>query len=109
MTTPASDVDVSPMVFTEFVSDGRRYRTEEPLVFQIEHVVDDGEELWLFEGEYNIISGAYSREEAWDMVDDHLGWLWREYAEMPPANMTLDAQELGESLRRRFELAPDAS
>ena len=107
MTTPASDIDVSPMVFTEFVSNGQRYRTTEPLVFQIEHVIDDGEALWLFEGEYNIVSGAYSRGEAWDMIDDQLGWLWREYAEQPPDNMTLGARELGESLRQRFQLVTD--
>ena len=109
MTTPASQVDVSPMVFTEFVSNGRRYRTSNPLIFTIEYVEEDGEGLFLFEGEYNIISGAYSREEAWDMIDDALAVMWESYAEGIPSRMTSGAQELGQRLRNRFALVSDAS
>lgn len=109
MTTPASEIDVSPMVFTEFVSNGRRYRTDKPLVFTFEYSEEDGVGLYLFEGEYNIISGAYSREEAWDMIDDTLGWMWREYAESSSERMTRGAKELGQDLRRRFQLVTDGS
>ena len=109
MTTPASQVDVSPMVFTEFVSNGRRYRTSNPLIFTIEYVEEDGEGLFLFEGEYNIISGAYSREEAWDMIDDYLGFLWRQLAEGDPTRMDGVAVQRGAELRARFKLVADAA
>ncbi len=109
MTTPASEVDVSPMVFTEFVSNGRRYRTTNPLIFTIEYVEEDGEGLFLFEGEYNIISGAYSREEAWDMIDDYLGFLWRQLAEGDPTHMDGVAVQRGAELRARFKLVTDAA
>ena len=109
MTTPASDIDVSPMIFTEFVSDGRRYRTDQPLVFTFEYVEEDSVGLYLFEGEYNIISGAYSREEAWDMIDDSLGFLWRELAEGNPDRMDGVAIEWGAELRARFKLVTDAT
>ena len=109
MTTPASKIDVSPMVFTEFVSSGRLYRTDEPLVFTIEYSEEDGEGLYLYEGEYNIMHGAETREECWDLIDDTLGVLWREYAESTSDRMTLGAKELGQDLRRRFQLVTDGS
>ena len=107
MTTPASAIDLSPMIFTEFVSEGRRYRTTEPLVFTFDYAEDDG--IYLFEGEYNIISGAETREEAWDMIDDSLEWMWREYAEADPAGMDGVAVEFGAELRARFKLVTDAA
>ena len=109
MATPASDIDVSPMIFTEIVSDGRRYRTDKPLVFTFEYSVEDGVGLYLFEGEYNIMHGAETREECWDLIDDSLGFLWREYAESSSERMTLGAKELGQDLRQRFHLVADGS
>ncbi len=109
MTTPAPPVDISPMVFTKFVSKGRRYRTMKPLVFTFEYVEEDGKGIYLFEGEYNIISGAYSREEAWEMIEDALTVMWESYAEGLSDQMTIGAQELGKRLRDRFELVADAS
>ncbi len=109
MTTPASEIDVSPMIFTEFVSEGRRYRTDRPLVFTFEYVEEDGVGLYLFEGEYNIISGAYSREEAWDMIDDSLSWMWREFAVGDPQGMDGVAIEFGAELRTRFKPVADAA
>ena len=109
MTTPASDIDVSPMVFTEFVSNGRRYRTNEPLVFTIEYSEEDGVGLYLFEGEYNIMHGAETREECWDLIDDTLGVLWRELAEADPDGMDAVAVERGAELRERFKLVTDAA
>ena len=109
MTTPVSEVDVSPMVFTEFVSNGRRYRTRNPLIFTIEYVEEDGEGLFLFEGEYNIISGAYSREEAWDMIDESLVLFWEDYAEGDPARLDGAAVEFGAELRERFQVVDDAT
>ncbi len=108
MATPTSNVDVSPMVFTEFVSNGRRYRTSNPLIFTIEYVEEDGEGLFLFEGEYNIISGAYSREEAWDMIDESLAVMWESYAEGDPARLDGVAVEFGSELMERFQLVDDA-
>lgn len=108
MVTRASDVDVSPMIFTEFVSEGKRYRTDRPLVFTFEYVVEDGVGLYLFEGEYNIISGAYSREEAWEMIDDSLAVFWRDFAEADPVGLDGVAVEFGAELRRRFKLVTDA-
>ena len=109
MTTPASEIDVSPMIFTEFVSEGRRYRTDRPLVFKFEYVEEDGVGLYLYEGEYNIMHGAETREECWDLIDDTLGFLWREYAECPSEQMTLGAQSLGKKLRERFRVVTDGS
>ena len=108
MATPASDIDLSPMIFTEFVSDGRRYRTDRPLVFTFEYSEEDGVGLYLFEGEYNIISGAYSREEAWDMIDDALAVNWRDFAEADPVGLDGVAVEFGAELRMRFKLVADA-
>ena len=109
MATPASDIDVSPMIFTEFVSQGKRYRTDRPLVFTFEYSEEEGVGLYLFEGEYNIMHGAESREECWDIIDDSLGFLWREFAESSSEKRTLGAKELGEDLRQRFQLVADAT
>ena len=109
MTTPASAIDLSPMIFTEFVSDGRRYRTDKPLVFTFEYSEEDGVGLYLFEGEYSIMHGAETREECWDMIDDSLSWLWREYAEGDPTGMDGVAVEFGAELRERFKLVTDAA
>ena len=109
MTTPASEIDVSPMIFTEFVSEGRRYRTDRPLVFKFEYVEEDGVGLYLYEGEYNIMHGAETREECWDLIDDTLGFLWRELAEGNQDRMDGVAIERGAELRARFQLVTDAA
>ena len=109
MATPASDIDVSPMVFTEFVSDGKRYRTQRPLVFTFEYSEEDGVGLYLFEGEYNITHGAETREECWDIIDDSLSWMWREFAEGDPKGMDGVAVDFGAELRGRFTLVEDAT
>ena len=53
--------------------------------------------------------GAETREECWDIIDDSLGFLWREFAESSSEKMTLGAKDLGEDLRQRFQLVTDAT
>ena len=107
MTTPASEIDVSPMVFTEFVSSGRRYRTDEPLVFTVEYLEEDG--MYLIEGEYRTILWGETREVVWDVLLDHFEWMWRHFAQGDPAEVDSVALELGAELKRRFSLVPNAS
>ena len=82
---------VSPMVFTEFVSEGKRYRTEQPLVFTVSYIEED--EVYLLEGEYHTILWGATREEAWDVLIDDFDWKWRHIAEADP-------EETGSLLRR---------
>ncbi len=107
MTTPASEIDVSPMVFTEFVSNGRRYRTEEPLVFTTEYLDED--EMYLIEGEFDIALWAPTREKVWDMLIETMDWMWRELAEGDPELLARVPLEQGAQLRERFTLVPDAA
>ena len=107
MATPASDIDVSPMILTEFVSNGRRYRTEEPLVFTTEYLDED--EMLLIEGEFDIALWAPTREEVWDMLTETLDWMWRELAEGDPELLARVPLEQGAQLRERFTLVPDAA
>ena len=107
MTTPASEIDVSPMIFTEFVSNGRRYRTDEPLVFTVEYLEED--EMYLIEGEYDIALWDTTRAEVWDMLLDYFEWAWRDFAEGDAAGLDGVAAEFGAELRRRFRLTPDAA
>ena len=107
MTTPASDIDVSPMIFTEFVSNGRRYRTEQPLVFTTEYLEED--EMYLIEGEYEIALWAPTREEVWDMLTETMDWMWREMAEGDPEVLGRVPLEQGAKLRERFALVSDAA
>lgn len=107
MTTPASEIDVSPMVFTEFVSDGRLYRTDEPLIFTTEYLDED--EMYLIEGEFEIALWATTRAEVWDMLSETVDWMWRELAEGDPAVLGSVTLEKGAKLRERFTLVTDAA
>lgn len=107
MTTPASDVDVSPMVLDEFVSNGRRYRTERPLVFTTEYL--DTDEMYLIEGEFDIALWAPTREEVKDMLNETMDWMWRELVEADPELLGRVPLERGAKLRERFAPVPDAT
>lgn len=107
MATPASDIDVSPMVLDEFESDGRRYRTDRPLVFTTEYL--DTDEMYLIEGEFEIALWAPTREEVWDMLIETMDWMWRELAEGDPALLARVPLEQGAQLRERFKLVSDAA
>ena len=107
MTTPASEIDTSPMIFTEFVSNGRRYRTDRPLVFTTGYLDED--EMYLIEGEFDIALWAPTREEVWDVLLDHFDWMWRHFAQGDPAQVDGVALELGSELKRRFRLVQNAS
>ena len=100
MTTPASDVDVSPMVFTEFESGGKRYRTDAPLVFSVEYLDED--EMFLIEGEFDIALWAPTREDLWDMLSETMEMMWRRLAEGDPERLARVPQETGKKLRDRF-------
>ena len=107
MTTPASEIDVSPMVFTEFVSGGRRYRTDRPLIFTTEYLDED--EMFLIKGEYEIALWAPTREEVWDMLAETVDWMWRSLVEADPESLGRVPLERAAMLRRRFSLVLDAT
>ena len=107
MSTPASNVDVSPMVFTEFVSNGRRYRTDRPLVFSVEYLDED--EMYLIEGEFEIALWAPTRDEVWLMLIETMDWMWRHVAEAAPEVLGRVSLEMGSKLRERFMLVTDAA
>ncbi len=106
MTTPASEIDVSPMIFTEFVLGDRRFRTDEPLVFEVSYMEES--EMYLIEGEYHTILWGETREIAYDVLLDHFECAWRDFAEGDPAGLDGVAADFGVELRRRFKLVPDA-
>lgn len=107
MATPASDIDVSPMVLDEFLSGGRRYRTDRPLVFTTEYLDED--EMFLLQGEFDISLWAPTREEVWDMLTETMDWMWRALVESDPENLGRVPLEQGAKLRERFKPAPDAT
>ncbi len=107
MATPISNVDVSPMVFTEFVSNGRRYRTDRPLVFSVEFLDED--EMYLIEGEFEIALWAPTREEVWSMLMETMDWMWRHVAEGDRERLGRVSLEKGSKLRERFALVTDGA
>ena len=107
MTTPASDVDVSPMILDEFVSGGQRYRTEQPLVFTTEYLGED--EMYLIQGEFDIALWAPTREDVWDVLSETMDWMWRHFAEGDPEQLDGVAADRGVELRERFEQVADAA
>ncbi len=107
MATPASDIDVSPMVLDEFESNGQRYRTDRPLVFTTEYL--DSDEMYLIEGEFEIALWAPTRAEVWDMLTETMDWMWRVLAEGDPEVLGRVPLEQAAQLRERFTLVPDAA
>ena len=107
MTTPASDIDVSPMILDEFVSSGRSYRTDRPLTFSVEYLDED--EMYLIEGEFEIALWAPTREEVWLMLIETMDWMWRHVAEGAPERLGRVSLEKGSKLRERFTLVTDAA
>ena len=107
MTTPASKIDVSPMIFTEFVSNGQRYRTDQPLVFTTEYLDED--EMYLIEGEYEIALWAPTREEVWDLLAETMDWMWQSLVEGDPESLGRVPLERAAKLRQRFSLVLDAT
>ena len=107
MTTPASDIDVSPMVLEEFESEGRRYRTEQPLVFTTEYLDED--EMYLIQGEFDIALWAPTREEVWDMLIETMDLMWRGLVESDPELLGRIPREQGKKLQARFTLVTDAA
>lgn len=107
MATPASGIDVSPMILDEFVSGGRRYRTEQPLVFATEYLDED--EMYLIQGEFDIALWAPTREEVWDMLTETMAWMWRDLAEGDPELLGRIPLEQGAKLRERFTPVMDAA
>jgi len=100
MATPASDIDLSPMVFTEFVSNGKRYHTDRPLVFKVSYLEE--EEVYLIEGEFHTILWGATREEAWNVLIDDFDWKWRRIAEADPEELAPFYAEMRAVLRQRF-------
>ena len=106
MATPASDIDLSPMVFTEFVSNGKRYRTKKPLVFKVSYIEEN--EVYLLEGEYHTILWGATREEVWDVLIDDFDWKWRRIAEADPEELAPFYADMRVGLRQRFSLVSRA-
>ena len=107
MTTPASDIDVSPMILDEFVSGGRCYRTEQPLVFTTEYLDED--EMYLIQGEFEIALWAPTREEVWDVLSETMDWMWRVLVEGDPERLGKIPLGQGAKLRERFTPVTDAA
>ena len=90
MATPASDIDVSPMIFTEFVSQGKRLpQLIEPLVFNL-RATSKKRKAWVSicsRGNINIMHWGATRDEAWDVLIDDFDWKWRHIAEADPEEL----------------------
>ena len=101
-TDPKTDVDISPIVVTEIVVDGRRLVAREPLRFEVTYEEEDGEAFFALEGEFGITLAAEMREELEDILEDTLHVFWREFAQEDPGRMTSGAWKLREELLQRF-------
>ena len=102
-TDPKTDVDVSPIVVTEIVVDGRRLVAKEPIRYEVVYEDDDVEPLYTLEGEFGIIEYGFSREMLIDVLHDTLEVLWRDFVEADPALLAPRARELAVALGERFE------
>lgn len=95
-------VDVSPIIVTEIVVDGRRLVAKQPIRYEVVFEDDAEEPLYKLEGEFDMYLFAETREILIDMLHDVLEVLWQDFAEADLAELSGRAQELGEELRRRF-------
>ena len=108
-TDPKAGADVSPIVVTEIVVDGRRLVAQEPLRFEVTYEEEDGEAFFALEGAFGIILAAEMREELEDILEDTLQVFWREYAQEDPGRMTSGAWKLRAELLQRFTEVPNAA
>ena len=108
-TDPKAKVDVSPIVVTEIMVDGRRLVAEEPLRFEV-RVEDSDEGSWVsITGPFEIMLGAPTRAEVGVLLQDEFAFLWHVYAEAEPLTLSPGAQRLREELRGRLIPADHAS
>ena len=107
MTTPTSEIDVSPMILDEFLSGGRRYRTDQPLVFTTEYLDED--EMYLIQGEFDIALWGPTREVVWDMLTETMDWMWRDLVEGDPELLGRIPLQQAVKLRERFTPVTDAA
>ena len=101
-TDPKAGMDVSPIVVTEIVVDGRRLVAREPLRFEVTYEEEDGEAFFALEGAFGVTLVAETREELKDIMEDTLEVFWREFAQENPGRMTSGAWKLREELLQRF-------
>lgn len=101
-TDPKTPVDLSPIVISEIVVEGRRLVATPPLRFDVVFEPDDDEPLFTIEGEFDIIEYATSREMLIDVLYDTLEIMWRDFVGADPAKISPRAHELGVALNRRF-------
>ena len=108
-TDPKTEVDESPIVVSEIVVDGRRLVASEPLCFEVEHVVDDGEALFLLQGDFDISCSADTREELVEILGETLELYWTEFAQANPKALSPKAKELRLQLLERMAVPSDGA
>ncbi len=103
-TDPESPIDVSPIVVNEIVVDGQRLVAKEPLRFDVEYTLDEGEPLFVLNGDFGLTCWAESRSALVEALAESLELYWQEFAEADREELAPKAQELRLQLRER--LAP---
>ena len=106
---PKTPVDVSPIVVSEIVVEGRRLAARAPLRFEVSLNPGDPEPFLLLEGPLDIILFAETREQLIDGLEDELEILWRDFAVGDQSRLDGSAQRLGAEMRGLFLRATDAA
>ena len=101
-TDPESPVDVSPIVVNEIVVDGQRLVAKEPLRFDVEYMLDEGEPLFVLTGDFGLTCWADSRAALIEALEESLELYWEEFAEADPEELSPKAQELRLQMRERL-------
>ena len=88
-------VDVSPILVSEIIVNGRRLVAEESLCVAVECVLDEGEPLFLLSGEFGITCWAETLMESLELY-------WEEFTESEPDQLASQAQEIRRQMRSRL-------
>ena len=108
-TDPTRKVDDSPIVVSEIVVDGQRLVAREPLQFEVERVVDEGEALFVLYGDFDISCWADTREELVEILGETLETYWTEFAQADPEELSPKANALRLQLLERMAVPSDGA
>lgn len=103
------EVDLSPILVSKIMVDGRRLVAREPVCYEVVFEDDDVEPLYTLEGEFDVILAAPTRKELEIMLDDEFVFLWQLFAQADSSQLSPGAAQLGEDLRNRFADAAEAA
>ena len=94
-------VDLSPIELREFITQGRRVRAREPIVF--EPAMDDAYQHYVVrDGPFGIRLISLTRGDLETNLNEEMDVLWRHYACADDAKLTRAAQQLKQQLNGAF-------